>query len=283
MNAHASSGTAESNTAGSGNAGSGNEGTSSLSYDPLDRTHRLAPPSDLLDRLGRASVDWLERRVARHSVHPDVPVYDNALFPWVPDVEAAWRGVRRELDAVMTRRERIPSFQDILKEVNLIQADDQWQTFFLTGIGMDCSANAAHCPETMRVLRMIPHVKTAFFSILAPRKHIPAHRGAYNGLLRLHLGLQVPEPATRCRARIGDTFRHWREGEVLVFDDTYDHEVWNDTDGYRVVLFVDFARPMHAPWGWLNERFLGMGVFAPFLREADAKQKTWEKSFFAGG
>ena len=73
MNAHASSGTAESNTAGSGtaesdnagsdnagsgNAGSGNEGTSSLSYDPLDRTHRLAPPSGLLDRLGRASVDW---------------------------------------------------------------------------------------------------------------------------------------------------------------------------------------------------------------------------------
>ena len=272
MNAHASSGTVGPDTA----------VTPPLAYDPLDRTHRLAPPSGPLDRLGRATVDWLERQVARHSLHPDVPVYDSALFPWVTDVEAAWHGVRRELDTVMTRRDRIPSFQDILKEVNLIQADDQWQTFFLAGIGMDCSANAAHCPETMRVLRMIPHMKTAFFSILAPRKHIPAHRGAYNGLLRLHLGLQVPAPAERCRARIGNTIRHWREGEVLVFDDTYDHEVWNDTDGYRVVLFVDFARPMHAPWGWLNERFLGMGVFAPFLREADVKQKRWEKSFFAG-
>lgn len=252
-----------------------------LPYDPLDRTHRLAPPDGIVERLGRSSLDWLERTVARHSLHPDVPIYDNTLFPWVRDVEAAWQGVRRELDQVMTRRERIPNFQDILKEVNLIQADDQWQTFFLAGIGMDCSANAAHCPETMRVLRMIPNMKTAFFSILAPNKHIPAHRGAYNGLLRLHLGLQIPSPAEQCRVRVGNTVRHWREGEVLIFDDTFDHEVWNDTDGYRVVLFVDFARPMHPPWGWLNERFLSLGVLAPFLREADAKQKTWEKSFFA--
>lgn len=251
-----------------------------LPYDPLDRTHRLDEPRNLLDRLGRGAMDALERFVAARSLHPDTPVYDNALFPWVPQLEAAWRDVRVELDRVMTQRAAIPAFQDILKEVSLIQSDNQWQTFFLTGIGMDCRANAAHCPATMRLLRTIPNVKTAFFSILAPGKHIPAHRGAYNGLLRLHLGLQVPEPNERCRVRIGDRIHQWHEGEVLIFDDTFDHEVWNDTDGYRVVLFVDFSRPLRAPWHWFNERFLNMGVLAPFLREANEKQRRWEQRFF---
>jgi beta-hydroxylase len=51
-------------------------------------------------------------------------------------------------------------------------------------------------------------------------------------------------------ARIGNEFRHWSEGQALIFDDTFNHEVWNDTDGYRVVLFVDFARPLRQPWHW---------------------------------
>jgi aspartyl/asparaginyl beta-hydroxylase (cupin superfamily) len=263
-------------------AGTEHEINLNVPFDPLDRTHRLTPPTGLWDRIGRATLDWLERVVARHSLFPDKPTYDTALFPWVADVERAWPKVRAELDAVMPRREQMPAFQDILKEVELIQRDDQWKTFFLSGIGMDCSENARHCPETMRVLRMIPNAKTAFFSILSPRKHIPAHRGAYNGLLRLHLGLQVPEPNHKVRLRIGNQIRHWHEGEAMIFDDTFDHEVWNDTDHYRVVLFVDFARPMHQPWQWLNERFLSFGVLAPFLREADAKQKKWEKAFYAG-
>ena len=60
---------------------------------------------------------------------------------------------------------------------------------------------------------------TSFFSILSPGKHIPAHRGAWNGILRLHLGLMVPEPRERVRIRIGNDFYSWREGEALIFDD----------------------------------------------------------------
>lgn len=245
-----------------------------------NRQYTQPPPTDWLGRAWRAFVDGLETRVVRASVLPDVPVYDNADFPWTEPLRARWRTVRSELDSIMQYREQMPSFHEIIREVGAITADDAWKTFFLIGSGMDCGGNAARCPQTMALLRGVPGIVTAFFSILGPGKHIPAHRGAYNGLLRLHLSLQVPEPRERCRIRIGDEIRLWNEGEALIFDDTYNHEVWNDTDGWRVVLFVDFARPLRQPWHWLNQRFIGLGPLAPFLREAGKNQKRWEAGFY---
>jgi beta-hydroxylase len=245
-----------------------------------DRAHRLTPPKSLLGRFGLWLQDKIESKVARVSIHGDPPIYETSTFPWAASVEADWKKIRAELDQVMQFRDQIPSFQDILKEAGTIQTDDQWKTFFLSGIGMDCSENAMRCPETMRMLGRIPGVKTAFFSILSPHKHIPAHRGAYNGVLRFHLGLLVPEPREKVRIRIGNNFRNWSEGKALIFDDTFNHEVWNDTDGYRVVLFVDFTRPLRQPWHWLNERLLRVSALAPFLREAGRKQSAWQKKFY---
>ena len=245
-----------------------------------NRKHRLAPPKTPAGRFALATQDALESFVARVSVHGDPHIYDTRIFPWAAELEADWRKIRAELDQVMVYRDQMPSFQEILKEVSTIQTDNDWKTFFLAGIGMDCGENARRCPETMRLLGKIPGMKTAFFSILSPHKHIPAHRGAYNGVLRFHLGLLVPEPRERVRIRIGNDFRHWTEGKSLIFDDTYNHEVWNDTDGYRVVLFVDFARPLRSPWHWMNERFLSIGALAPFLREAGKKQTAWQKKFY---
>lgn len=248
--------------------------------DLRDRKHRLTPPDSLGGRLGLAAQDRLESFVARVSANGDPLIYDTPTFPWAAELESEWRKIRAELDQVMVFRDQMPSFQDILKEVRTIQTDNDWKTFFLAGIGMDCGANARRCPETMRLLGRIPGMKTAFFSILSPHKHIPAHRGAYNGVLRFHLGLLVPEPREKVRIRIGNDYRHWTEGKALIFDDTYNHEVWNDTDGYRVVLFVDFARPLRQPWHWMNERFLSIGAFAPFLREAGRKQSAWQAKFY---
>ena len=245
-----------------------------------DRQHRLTPPKTLAGRIGLALSAALESLVARVSINGDPPIYDTKTFPWAAELEADWRKIRTELDQVMQYRDQMPSFQDILKEVSTIQTDNDWKTFFLAGIGMDCAANAQRCPETMRLLGKIPGLKTAFFSILSPHKHIPAHRGAYNGVLRFHVGLLVPEPREKVRIRIGNEFRHWTEGKALIFDDTFNHEVWNDTEGYRVVLFVDFARPLRQPWQWFNERLLSIGALAPFLREAGKKQSAWQKKFY---
>ena len=222
--------------------------------------------------------DWDHMAEPAPPVAPDPFAADQ--FAWITRVEADWRSVRRELDAVMSHRADMPNFQDILREVRGIQKDDDWKTFFLKGVGMNCSENARRCPETMRVLGQIPGCTTAFFSILSPGKHIPPHRGAWAGVLRLHLALMVPEPSERCRIRIADQLHTWEEGRCLVFDDTYNHQVWNDTEGYRVVLFVDFERPLRWPLAALNHWLLNLAALAPFLREANARQEAAERSFW---
>lgn len=115
----------------------------------------------------------------------------------------------------------------------------------------------------MRILKKIPQTNTAMFSILSPGKYIPPHRGPYKGVLRYHLGLMVPEPQGICRIRVGNDIRSWKEGKSLIFDDSHEHEVWNDSDSYRVVLFVNFARPTIFPFSTINRSILWMRSFRP--------------------
>jgi beta-hydroxylase len=118
------------------------------------------------------------------------------------------------------------------------------------------------------------------FSILDPSKRIPPHRGPYNGVLRLHLGLLVPEPANATGIRIGAEVRHWQEGRALIFDDAYEHEAWNDSERERVVLFVDFEKPLAFPASVLNRFLLDIAAFTPFLREGDRNLRLWERRFY---
>jgi len=178
--------------------------------------------------------------------------FDAKDFPWVTDVEAEWKTVRRELERLMARREDIPNFQDVSEDQRALTEGEQWKTFWFYAYGEKADDNCARCPETVRVLKKIPGMKSAMFSILAPKKHIPEHRGMYKGVLRYHLGLIVPGPEGACRIRVGNDIRSWKEGKSLIFDDSHPHEVWNDCDAYRVVLFVDFLRPVPFPLSLTN-------------------------------
>jgi aspartyl/asparaginyl beta-hydroxylase (cupin superfamily) len=119
------------------------------------------------------------------------------------------------------------------------------------------------------------------FSILEPGKHLPPHRGPYNGVLRLHLGLIVPEPRDQLGIRVENQLYRWREGEAVIFDDAYEHEAWNRTEHTRVVLFVDFIKPTRQPARLLNWLLLHLAVFTPFIREGLDNQRAWEKKFYA--
>lgn len=183
----------------------------------------------------------------------DKTFFESEAFPWTAQIEAEWTLIRQELDALMVRRDEIPNFQDVSKAQRALTEGDQWKTFFLsTFSGKKIKENCAKCPETARLLQHIPGLRQAMFSILAPRKHIPPHRGPYKGLLRYHLGLMVPGAEGSCRIRVGDDVRSWKEGKSMIFDDSNEHEVWNETDSYRVVLFVDFVRPTVFPLSVIN-------------------------------
>jgi aspartyl/asparaginyl beta-hydroxylase (cupin superfamily) len=223
----------------------------------------------------------LEKLIGRASLVGEATFFDAADFPWAQRLEAGWPLIRAELDRVLEDREHLPNFQDISVDQVTITNDDNWKTFFLYGYGFKSEANCARCPETARLCQEIPGMKTAFFSILSPHKHIEAHRGPYKGVLRYHLGLRIPEPNAGCRIRVDQDVRHWTEGGSLVFDDTYDHEAWNDTDEVRVVLFVDFVRPLRPPASLVNSLVLQAIAFSPFIGDAKRRHNDWEKRFEA--
>lgn len=235
------------------------------------KRHRLSV------RVGLWVIKRVERVLVRGSLVGDRPILDKADFPWTRDLEAAWPAVRRELEGVLAAPERVPSFQEISRDQVTITRDDRWKTFFLYGYGYKMPVNCARCPETTRLVESVPGMMTAFFSILAPGKHIPRHRGPYKGVVRCHLALMVPEPRERCRIQVGDEEAHWEEGRCLVFDDTYKHAVQNDTDGTRVVLFLDVRRPLAFPASLLNRVVLGLIRWSPFIRDARRNQRAWER------
>jgi ornithine lipid ester-linked acyl 2-hydroxylase len=223
----------------------------------------------------------IERSIARRSLVGDTTFFAPERFPWIARVEASWHVIRDELQYVLEDVEALPSFQEISTEQIQITADDRWKTFFLYGYGVKTRLGVRMCPRTTALMRSIPGMKTAMFSILAPRKHIVEHRGPYKGVLRYQLGLVVPREAEHCRIRVGGQIRHWRAGESLIFDDTFNHEVWNDTDEMRVVLFVDVVRPLPFPQSWGNELILKAVQISPFVRDAMRNQRAWEERYLS--
>jgi aspartyl/asparaginyl beta-hydroxylase (cupin superfamily) len=223
----------------------------------------------------------IERFIGRRSLVGDATFFPLERFPWVQHIEKHWEVIREELEGVLEDREALPNFQDISKDQIEITDDDRWKTYFLYGYGFEAKLGVETCPRTAALMREIPGMTTAMFSILSPRKHILDHRGPYKGVLRYHLGLIVPEDAESCRIRVGDDFRHWLPGESMVFDDTFNHEVWNDTDETRVVLFVDVLRPLPFPESLINRAIVKAIGWSPFVLDAKKNQEDWERRYKA--
>ncbi len=181
-----------------------------------------------------------------------VPVWERSASPWLDRLESRSAAIQRELAEVMRAPDEIPLLHDLMSDQRRLTMAAQWKSFFLLIAGEPVARNAERCPATMAALREIPGIQTAMFSILAPRAHIPEHRGIYNGFLRFHLALITPVAADSCWIRVADQRINWRSGSCFVFDDTFPHEVHNDTDEIRVVLLCDVVRPLPFPLSLLN-------------------------------
>lgn len=193
------------------------------------------------------------RRVYDRHIHTP-PVLDAARwFPGHADFEAGFPIIRAECLALMREMGAIPEFHELMQE----QADlsrhggRYWRVFVLRAYGAEHRANQTRCPMLARLLRTHPEVTSAVISFLESGKHIPAHRGPFRGVLRYHLGLVVPlcaDGAPGSRLRVDERVYELREGRGILWDDTYEHEAWNDGAGARAVLLLDVFRPgMPAP------------------------------------
>jgi aspartyl/asparaginyl beta-hydroxylase (cupin superfamily) len=210
----------------------------------------------------------LERIITLTSADGDRTFFDPSHFKWVEGIENAWQVILTELRKLLEDRDRIPNFQDVSADQAVLTQGTDWKTFFLYAYGHKLEDNCARCPLTVKELQRIPGMKTAMFSILAPGKHIPEHRGPYRGVLRYHLGLVIPVEASACRIRVRDDVRHWSAGKSLIFDDSHLHEVWNDTHEERIVLFVDFERPLPFPVSVLNRAVIKRIANTEFVTDA---------------
>lgn len=190
-------------------------------------------------------------------------------------LQAMWIGIRQEALQVMRHIEAVPPLREISPDHRRIAVDDRWRSFFLVGYGERVERNLRLCPITASALAAVPGINSGFFSVLAPGAHIPRHRGVTKGLMTCHLGLNIPA-GKGLRMQIGDRTATWREGAVLIFDDTWPHEVWNDTDEPRVVLLVQFERPLRQPARAIAKAFLAGIRRTAFVREARANLDSWE-------
>lgn len=219
--------------------------------------------------MGLALQNWLESRVAAASPLGDPHIYQTRDFPWAAEIEREWPLIRKELDAVMVFRDQMFKLsghsQGGRRDPVRQQLEDVLPRRHWHGLHGECAAVSG---KPLRLLGKIPGMTTAFFSILFAWETHSRAPGAWNGILRLHVGLMVPQPRERVKIRVGNDFYSWREGEAFIFDDTFNHEVWNDTDGYRVVLFVDLPVRSGSPGAGSMSACSGGGQLAPFLREA---------------
>lgn len=175
------------------------------------------------------------------------PILDATTeFPNSAKFIAAWQGIRDEAFAVHLNR--APRFHDIMPEQSEISANDglDWRMFILKAYDVAVPQNLARMPILSQLLFECPEVKSAAISFLAPGKHIPSHRGPFRGIMRFHLGLEIPRQADGRPATvmvIDGQERRISDGEGMLWDDTFPHAVTNYANQARLALLLDVWRP----------------------------------------
>jgi len=139
--------------------------------------------------------------------------------------------------------------------------EGNWNVFMLELLGRRPERNRARCPDTCAALQQVPGILQAFFSVLEPGKSVPLHDGPYIGYLRYHLGVRVPKDDPPL-IRVAGREYVWKDGEGVMFDDSWPHEVVNRSREPRVVLVVDLPRPLPLVPRLVNN-FMLWGVAAP--------------------
>ncbi|HNL06327.1 MAG TPA: aspartyl/asparaginyl beta-hydroxylase domain-containing protein [Chitinophagales bacterium] len=170
--------------------------------------------------------------------------YNPADFDWVKTLEDNWHLIRRELENILllpADTKPNPYWKASHPAYVKSDAPIAWKTYGFLFFGIQQKTHCETCPETWRLLSQIPGLTGAEFSMMEPGTHILPHKGYTRTVLRSHLAVVVPENATACALRVGDQTRHWEEGKVMVFDDSYEHEAWNKSDERRAVLMFDIA------------------------------------------
>lgn len=184
---------------------------------------------------------------------PAIPFFDREHFPWFEFLEASTDTIREELNTLLNAG--LPGFSPYVayppgtpeNQFAPLNHNSQWSSLWLWKDGVRQEEAIAQCPKTAAILEEVPlcdqpgFAPTALFSALAANTRIPPHTGSTNTRLLVHLPLVLPGPAG---FRVGNETREWRMGEAWAFDDTIEHEAWNDAGETRVIMIFDIWNPL---------------------------------------
>jgi aspartyl/asparaginyl beta-hydroxylase (cupin superfamily) len=225
------------------------------------RAHHSAAASRRVDDClaifaGRKRVYHQQPTMTHFPGLPAITFFDRADFPWIQELEAATDDIRGELENLLAScLEDFNPYVSYGPDTPLAQWQElnnsrRWSALFLYQDGKRIEKNIARCPLTAAALARAPLVDipdrapTAFFSRLEPKTRIPPHTGSSNTRLTVHIPLIIQPD---CGFRVGSDVRIWEVGKALIFDDTIEHEAWNDSDQPRVVMIFDIWNPLLTP------------------------------------
>jgi len=181
---------------------------------------------------------------------PQRQFYERDEFAWLPAIEALVPQMQTELKSILSDGHDFAPYVELSSDrpraANPLINDPSWGGLYFWRNGEVVPDNAARCPATMDALELAPMPRIdrrspmALWSLLKPGTHIQPHHGLLNTRLICHIPLIAPDD---CAIRVGNETRAWREGEALIFDDSFEHEAWNRSDETRVILLFEIWRP----------------------------------------
>ena len=243
---------------------------------PKKKKQSVLPKRPFLYKVGKRARVWFDQRIADGSLIPTDPLLDAGVFEWSGPLREQWEAIRAEAQGLLPNLSNVPPLREVSPDHRRIMREDSWRSLFLWGYGYKVEENCRRCPRTAALVETIPGLNSAFFSILMPGSHIRSHRGPTKALVTCHLGLMVP-PDEGCRMNVAGNDVLWTEGDWLVFDDTYRHEVWNDTSEPRVILLVQVKQPVRGPGRLVADLFLGAIRYTPFVQEGRRNIAAWRE------
>lgn len=205
--------------------------------------------------------------------------YNKAHFSFLKAIEDNFDILKEEflaLDALKDTPDWMVTFPGYVSS----EAEKAWKVFSFNLFCMKFPKNAALCPKTAALIYSIPEIISSNYSLMKPHTHILPHKGYSRMQLRCHLPLIVPDESL-CAIRVGNETVHWKEGELIVFDDSFEHETWNKTDKQRIVFMFDIPNPY---WGYSASeisKYKIDNLDDPFLLGFASKEE-WVEGFKKG-
>jgi beta-hydroxylase len=189
---------------------------------------------------------------------PNTPFAPLSEFPELARLQENWPIIRAEAESMLA-----------LKKIKAAEQNDDagfnsffkngWKRFYLKWYDASHPSAERLCPQTYALLQSIPSVKAAMFAELPPGGKLNPHRDPFAGSMRYHLGLATPND-DRCFIEVDGERHSWRDGQGVVFDETYIHWAINGSDSDRIILFCDVERPMRYRWMQSVNRWLGRNL-----------------------